>query len=185
MSENGYNLGFLIDGFTKCIINSSENDDVAFNANPNPFGGEWYDFCMVNFDVCVCTARIHGFFQYATNGVPTNALLQESHTINKIHTRNMKDKRMYAVIYAATSELDYDTLERQFVSKFILGNVKRHHYTIDIANIVGPLMAIPNIDSDKESLFAVCPYRWWGQYFLSFIRKCSNTLLVYTEMLVK
>ncbi len=120
---------------------------------------------MVNFDTCVCLARIYGFFQYSTNGVPTNALLQEGHTVNKIHTRKMKDKTMYAVTNAATSESDYDTLDRQFVSKFILGNYKRHHYITDVANIVGSLMAIPTIDSDKESFFAVCPYCRWGQYF--------------------
>ncbi len=83
MTENRFHKGFAINGFTKCKLKHN-NEYVVYHANSNVYGEEWYDFCMVDFDDDMCLARIHGFLQYKTSGLPTNVLLGDGKSVEEI-----------------------------------------------------------------------------------------------------
>ncbi len=107
----------MINGYTKCKLKHND-DQIVYHANPSSMGSEWYDFCMVDFDDDMCPARIHGFFQYKSSGVPTNKLVGAGNSVKDIRESKEHDYSMYAVIHAAKKHLNYSKLEEHFVSSF-------------------------------------------------------------------
>ncbi len=139
MTENGYYKGFAINGFTTCKLKHN-NKYVVYHANPNVYGKEWYDFCMVDFDDDMCLARIHGFLQYKTSGLPTNVLLGDGKSVEEIAASSENDYFMYIVIHVATKHLNYSKIEENFITLFQLGNNENYYYLVIVDSIVGQLM---------------------------------------------
>lgn len=49
-----------------------------------------------------------------------------------------------------------------------------HYYVIDAKSIVGPLIAVSDMDVEKDVVFAIFPYHDWNKYFSCFIDKCKS-----------
>ncbi len=113
---------------------------------------------MVDFDDDMCPVRIHGFFQYKTSGLLTNALLGDGKSVEEIAASNEHNNSMYDVIHAAKN-LNYSKIEDKFITSFQLGGDEKHHYIVSVDSIVGPLMAVPNFDGDEHCYITVTPYK--------------------------
>ena len=175
--DNRWTGQFDIIGYTAFkMCPSGVDDHVTFYASEYLNGGPWYDFAMIQFDEdnmsradCVSPARVLGFFQYDTAGVPTPKLInEEGHTPEEINDHWMHDKSMYAVVHTATSYVPWSKIEADFVVPFKLGPINNHIYIVNVDNIIDPLFAFKDYGgagADSERYFCVLPNRKWGRYF--------------------
>ena len=84
MSDAGFKGEFKIRGFT-CAKIRHGGGNLLFRCSPTYRGHEWYDFCMINYNQNnQSPAKIIGFFQYETVGIPTPNLLDSGMTVEDI-----------------------------------------------------------------------------------------------------
>ena len=147
---------------------------VLFYANNYLYGGEHYNFCMVQFadtslqgidTFSTCPAQIVGFFKYESRGLPTPELIDNNLSLMDIKDQNMIDDTMYAVVHTATSYVSWKDLERSFVMPFTLGHPKECVYVISVENITDPLYVFKDFGNDGLNFFCTLPYKRWGAYF--------------------
>ncbi len=78
------------------------------------------------------------------------------------------------VVHTASDYVSSEQLETEFVSSFILGDVRNCVYIVKVeASIHGPLFDFKNYSSSGDNatkLFFTLPQRKWGQYFSSKIQ---------------
>ncbi len=54
--------------------------------------------------------------------------------------------------------MSFKELKKNLVVLFVLEGDERHHHVIDVQEIVGPLMAVSDVDEKITCFFAWCPY---------------------------
>lgn len=169
--SNGWNLPFVVHGFTSAYINVESTDKaVLFHANPLVYGSERYHFCMVEF--CddgdapqrTCPARIMSFIKFATEGFPTPERAKLNQEQESMSTGAL-DNNLYAIVHTSEEYLSWDELEMSFISSFCLGDLRSCVYVVNVESISDPLFVCPNYG--KQGLHYLCclPYRKWGKYF--------------------
>ena len=177
-SDNHWTGLFQVTGYTSYKMKpKGYHESVLFHANEFTHGGEWYDWCMVQFDGdededledSVCPAKILGFFKYCGAGIPTPHLITEmGYSHQHIYCEGLEDETVYAVVHSAVNMLPWYTIEQEFISPFHLGPVDSCVYIIDVDTIVDPLFVIKDYGgkgSNSERYFCSLPYEKWGRYF--------------------
>ena len=85
-----------------------------------------------------------------------------------IYSEGLSDNSMYAVVHTASTMVSWNKVLDDFVSPFILGNVKECVYIVDIHCITAPLFVFEDVGGiapNTKQHFCVLPYKKWGRYF--------------------
>ena len=114
-----------------------------------------------------CPGRIHGFFRFDTEGLPTPCLLQK-HDADYIRNGILIDDNMYVVVQTAKDFLTWRQLETEFVVPFELGSLDDCTYILPVSRIANPLYVFEDhgqsTETSQPTFFATLPARYWAFY---------------------
>ena len=168
---------FSITGYTTLKISSDKLGDVSvkYYANKYMYGKPRYDFAMVRFldndrTIKMAPAKVIGFIKYnLTKSIPTPYFCEElRQTLQEIQNNDIVDNHLYVVIHSSSTYLSLDDVQRNFVCKFVLGDVNNCMYIIQVDDIVCPLFVFKNYGGEgkmAKDLFCALPQPNWGKYF--------------------
>ena len=173
MADAGYKGQFKIRGFT-CAKIKHDDGKLLLRCSPTYRGYQWYDFCMINYNLNnQSPAKIIGFFQYDTAGIPTPDLVDSGMTFDEIRQGKTRDYAIYAVVRSAKKYLSYEEIEKKFAVEFELGVGEEYMYILNVDSILGPLFAVSNFGGKNNEFITASPYRSWGKYFSNYIKECK------------
>ena len=166
--DHSWNGAFDVTGYTsyRKVISGYEKP-VKFHANESVHGHSWYDWCMLQFDgqdlvETTCPCKIIGFIKYRTPGCPTPNLINDMKlSPGEIEDDSLRDKTTYVVVHAAKEYVPLHKMEKEFTTKFELGDIRKCLYVVDIKTILLPLFVL------EDGIDNICslPYGKWDSYF--------------------
>ncbi len=116
------------------------------------YGSKRYHFAMVEFAEDndngetnnTCPAKILGFFNYKSKGVPMPDLVEAGHSVMEIKANKMHDDTLYAVVHTSTQYVSSDNLMQNFIAPFTLGDPKQCLCCIHRQHC-GPIVCVPRL----------------------------------------
>ena len=79
---------------------------------------------------------------------------------------------IFAFVQVSTEQLDWETLEENFISKFVLSsNVDNDLCMVPATSIIHPMLVFKNLGGGDDEFFCSLPKRNWGRYFGDRIQK--------------
>ena len=154
--DKGIKESVQVRGCTECHIGG-----VKYRASPWYRGMEWYDFGLVEFigrrgKTQTYPSQILGFAE-----IPND------------HPLSWGDGcTIFAFVQVSTEQLDWETLEENFISKFVLSsNVDNDLCMVPATSIIHPMLVFKNLGGGDNEFFCSLPKRNWGRYFGDRIQK--------------
>ena len=169
---------FQLAGYTSYQTKfDNDTSNTIFHANEFVHGGEWYDWCMVQFieesttdsDTIssadtMAPAQILGFVKYESKGIPTPHLINNMGLDkDQIDEESIEDNTTYVVVHASSKWLSMNALEKEFAATFVLGDVGNSLYIVDVKCIIAPLFVVWN-ENETERV-CMLPFGKWNRFF--------------------
>ena len=169
---------FQLAGYTSYQTKfGNDTSNTIFHANEFVHGGEWYDWCMVQFieesttdsDTIssadtMAPAQILGFVKYESKGIPTPHLINNMGLDkDQIDEESIEDNTTYVVVHASSKWLSMNALEKEFAATFVLGDVGNSLYIVDVKCIIAPLFVVWN--ENETDRVCMLPFGKWNRFF--------------------
>lgn len=164
---NGWLNEFEVEGFTSAYLRVDDDKHTAlFYANPFVYGRERYHFAMVTFTdedndtPNACPARILSFVEF-----PTTCFFNSgAHSRRHVECRCQSITQL-SLCYSSHRDLSYEKLDEMFTASFILADMKKCVYIVNVDAISNCLYVFRNYGEDGMQYYCALPYRRWGNYF--------------------
>ena len=85
------------------------------------------------------------------------------HNSEEIEEGNIEDNIIYVFTHASSKWLSLDTLEEEFVTTFVLGDVGDCLYIVDMKCIIVPLFVLCN--ETETTKVCMLPFGKWNSFF--------------------